>query len=287
MSINIFIDKVNGRTVVNASGEERKPLTHEDYSLFEIDQERIKTHLQNGWGGGRPKAIYFDNNGLPWGDQSYEKHGLTSCYLRRRVRNAHVVQDVVRPYAATGVMAYNNSPYNSKVHVDTNFMLANKVVSSWSADARISDTTTVSAEIGGEAVGGKVSVSKSLTVEAGYGQGGSKEKDEQIGSGTSVEVELPAFSAAQAHLASSRGILVVRVEYETTVHGHLWIDYGRRVKLVGRSNPRGNGHFFYFDAIEWHVPRPVKTAYQTLEYDLYTENSVTIKQIPMKEQGMG
>lgn len=267
---------------IQFSGEESHVIKPEDYDVIGLNMERLKDRIEGGWGGGRPKDIYLKDEGLPWNDQSYGKYGLTQVQVKRRIRNAQIISADTEPFVAIGVPARNASSHKATVRVDSNFSVTHRMGRSWNADVRVGASQTTTIEVGGDAVGAKAGYSQTLSVEAGYGQGGTTEKEEQIGTAIGLDVELEPHSGAQAKLTATRGKIIAAVEYETSWWGHIWVDYGRRVKLVGRgSNP--NGHMFYFDPIGSHTWGP-KIDRETLEIDLYVNARVDIEDLALDTQ---
>lgn len=280
MAFNIQILGTTEKPSVRATGEEVRVIKPEDHEVIGLNMGGLLSRIEGGWGGGRPKAIYLRNEDLPWNDQSYGKYGLTEVQVRRRITSARIVEEVLRPYAALGIPARNNSGRKATVEVAANFSVTNSVSSSWNAEARVGASQTVSVEAGGDVYGGKVGISSTVSVEASYGQGGSESKDEQVGHSGSVSIELDPHTAAQAKLTASRGQIVVVIEYTTDWWGHIWVDYGRRVKLAGRgSNP--SGHFFYFDPITSHV-FGTRVDRQTIHIDQFGNYSVDIVDLPLE-----
>lgn len=261
---------------IEASGEERRLLKPEEYGAVGIDIAHLKRHFANGWGGPEPKNIYTVNEQLPWGDQNYQKYGLEEGFIRRRLIEARLVNTETSPYQATGLAARNNSDREASVHVNTDFSVNHTMSTNWNVNASVTATTSVEVTAGGEAYGGSVKMGQSLSVSAGYGQGGEDSKSEQIGSSAGVQVELPPHTGAQAKLVSSKGSLIIRAKYVLDFGGHLWLDYGRKVTLVDRGS-----HFFFFEAIPNILAHPVQEEWQTISIDRYFNHNIDIENVEL------
>lgn len=255
------------------SGEERKPLTTEDYSEIGLDYNHLLDHFERGWGIGRPKALYFSNQGLPWGDQSFGKYGLAEPQIIRRATGVYVLRDETQPFVATGLASVNRSDRQASVGLDTSLTLTSSTETSWNADVRAGAGGSVSVEVGGDAYGAKVGYTASWNVEAGYGQGGREEKSEAVGSTFSASVELPPHTGAQIKSVGSRGILILEVPFEVRVDGYCWIDYGRRVART----PNARAAFFHFEPMA-NLLAPKNDRMQ-VNVDLYANQSTYIDDV--------
>ncbi|MXZ20458.1 MAG: hypothetical protein F4Y84_07620 [Caldilineaceae bacterium SB0665_bin_25] len=281
-----IVGDINNPRIEFSGSEQRVVGGDPDYAVMGVNWEALKTRIEQGWGKGRPKAIYGRNAELPWGDQSYQQYGLTELTIRRRIRNAWIVSADTRPYVAVGLAARNMSRSKAEVGVDTNLSLTHSMSQGWNAEVRAGYSQTVSVEVGGDTYGGKVGASSTWSVEASYGQSGSQTREEQIGTGAHVNVELDPHMGAQAKLTATRGSIQARVEYETTWWGHLWIDYGKRVYVPGKAS-RKDGHFFYFEGIENHNWGSPRIEYQDISLDLYANANIDIEEAPVRgESGM-
>lgn len=285
MNFNIRITGTIKNPKIVAEGENRHIIKPEDYPMFMIDKERMKSHFEAAWGGGRPKGVYLTNSELPWGDQSYEKYGLQETTIVQKAVRAEILSHESSPFVLFGPTFRNYLDQDAPIEADLRLNFTESISTNWQWDVRagVENSTTVSAEVGGDAVGGKVGVSNTSTVrvEGGYGQGGAQEKSRSADAGAKAGTVLKPGQAVVLRLSATRGTMVARVWYETKVIGHCWIDYGRRVKLPGRGGP--NGHFFYFDPTWAHVPKPNINETQTINVDVKVDASIDL--YPMELDG--
>lgn len=250
---------------IRVTGEEFHIIKNEEFAKFQLDIERMKSHFENGWGIGRPKSIYLRNKDLPWGDQSYARYGLEDVTVRKKAVSARILSIETAPLIALGLPAYNALDFPVKVKLEASFTLSESLTSTWNAEASGSESVEVGIEVGGEAVGAKASVKSTTTLSASYGEGGSTTNDRTIGSAAGLEIELPPKSSAQAKLTATSGRMIVLVDYQTSIEGSVWIDYGHPV----RRRPGDKPHSFFFEPAALSVPKPILLDRNTLQFDTY------------------
>jgi hypothetical protein len=179
--------------------------------------------IQNGWvqtngqSAPRPKSIYCVSSDFPWGDQSYERYGLAQMQTVKRVVSAQIVQERLSPYSIIADTWRNGrevpegrNPDDYKVGFQTgqDFSLTNSVETSWNAQVTAGSSTTVSVEVGGDAMGGKVGVSQTMSLEVSAGTGGRNEQDVAVGVNRSVSAELCPSEATDVVIVSQKGDLL-------------------------------------------------------------------------------
>ena len=114
--------------------------------------------------------------------------------------------------------------------------VSNEIGKSSNWDFRAGSSTTVGVEVGGDAAGGKISASTTISLEAGYGESKSKSEaanNDATGKGT---VPLAPGQRAIVGLNATRGVASAQVDYHQVLNGGVFYHFGRRVE----------GHYLWY-----------------------------------------
>lgn len=286
MAFNIRITGPVEKPGIVVTGEQRELFNwNRDAGAWGTGPGQIMDRIQNGWvqtngqSAPRPKSIYCVSGDLPWGDQSYERYGLAQMQTVKRVVSAQIVQERLSPYSIIADTwrnsrevpeGRNSDDYKVGFQTGQDYSLTNSVETSWNAQVTAGSSATVSVEVGGDAMGGKVGVSQTMSLEVSAGTGGRKEQDEAVGVNRSVSAELYPGEATDVVIVSQKGDLVASVVYETLVEGYLWIDMGRRVDILGKG-----AHNFFFEPVQNHF-WPLRQV-QTIDVDFYNKSDLELR----------
>lgn len=245
--------------------EVRKPKP-EDLAAFGIPTQNDLLGLIGNHLGARPKAVYMEDP-LPWGDQSYGKYGLESVRVLVRYMDARIDR-LERNPVIVNRKEFENTRRDKKPGTfggDISRTVTNVMERNWNAGGSVGFEQSIYYEVGGDAVGGKVGGSTTLSATASYGEGGRTEKQEALTSGTNVEVELEYGEKVTASLTCMKGILVAHATVASSLQGTFFVDMGRRYK----------GHFFHFVPVA-RVKAMVLKRTETIQAEQYSEEHVVL-----------
>ena len=199
---------------------------------------RIQDHIEKGWGK-RPKEIYFKDSGrMPWkaSDASYARFGWHPVQVKLCVAHARILEVTSQPFLIAEQIYENHNDQPATYTAEVSRDITHSVSRSWNAQVTAGFEQTISYEVGGDAVGGKVGGSTTISFEASYGQGGENTQSETVGTQTGIEVPLKPGTGAKAQLVASKGVIHAQIDYELTIDGQVFLDFGPK---------KYKGHHFY------------------------------------------
>ena len=114
-------------------------------------------------------------------------------------------------------------PLNFKPHIDES--ISETMESNWSSSKSLGVSTTIGVEVGSEAAGVKAKVESQISMEATWGQGGSKSKTIDVGDGVELEYDIPPGELVVAALTAYRGVLSVETDITGALTGWVWLGF--------------------------------------------------------------
>ena len=180
-----------------------------------------------------------DQDGLPGNLRgTFSKYGWTPAQLHLQAKSARIVDVTSQPVIVDDQLSYNPSDIDSEQSAEISAKVTNSVTreSHWDVSATVEQT--VSYEIGGDAYGGKVGGSTSLSFTGGYGESTGKTESVEISTTGSVKALLKPHGAVLFQLSMALGTINAQVTYEARLQGGVFYHYGKRV----------DGHYL------WYVP---------------------------------
>ena len=240
----IVVKLVTGdRPHIVAHGCEFHVITDDEIGKFQLrDRGRIQDRIEKDWGR-RPHEIYFkDSPKMPWKseDASYARFGWHPLRTQLCAVRARLLDISTQTVTIASQTFENNNDTPATFTAEVHREVTNRVNRSWNAQVTAGFSQSISYEIGGDAVGGKVGGETTFSFEASYGEGGEKERSETVGTQTGVEVSLDPGKKASAQLVVAKGVIRAQVDYEVRVDGQVFIDFGKK---------KFKGHHFYADAL--------------------------------------
>lgn len=284
MAYRIRILGTVDRPRVEVSGEVVQDATWDQISQkFGRDENWMRDRLQSNWADRRgrpvvrPAAIFTSDHGPQgwhWGDQSYSRYGLQPVRLIQRAVRSRILKETSEPYAAVVDEWINHSDTETEYGGQLDYSLSDTIESNWSANASIGIQTQVGIEVGSETLGVKASASQTLSLETSFGVGGSKSRQETVSLSRSLSKTVQPYTGVSPRITATKGSLIVLVDYQLWLEGHLWIDFGRRQEVGNRG-----AHNFYFERVQDHIGmRPTIT--ETIPINFYHGARMEMFDIP-------
>ena len=148
-----------------------------------------------------------------------------------------------QPVILADQLAENSSHQASTQKAEISRTVTNTVSreAHWDVSSTVEQTVSyeiVSYEIGGDAAGGKVGGSTSLSFTAGYGESTGTSESVEVSSAAGVEALLQPGQAVVFELGITSGRIEAQVTYAVRLTGGVFVHYGKKK----------GGHYF------WYVP---------------------------------
>ena len=267
MAFRIKILGTVARPTIEVTGENRESIqTWNQLEPFGIHKDRLMEHIDRTWKR-RPRAILLSEQSVNhhWSDQSFARYGWTPAALIKRAVRSAIIKETNEPYAVIVDEFYHEGPAEVGQYGTTvDKTLSNSIETNWTGSVSVGSSTEVSVEVGGDAVGAKVGVKQTLSLDTSFGKGGSKVVDDSTRVERRLDTELRIGERALAKLTATKGSLVASVVYHTLIEGGLWLDFGKRHRPPGKDHA---AHFWYLPLRD-HVGSPLK-AIQLIDIDFY------------------
>lgn len=113
----------------------------------------------------------------------------------------------------------NSTEMVCKPHIDES--ITETAETGWESSKSLGVSTTVGVEVGSEAAGVKAKLESTISMEASWGQSGSKSKETQVGDGVEIETTIPPGALVVAALTAKRGTLTVQTDIIASLLGYV------------------------------------------------------------------
>ena len=216
--------------------------------------------------GARPDGIHLsDEDGVPHNlAGTMAKYGWNPGRVVIHPGKAHVNEATSNPVAIGSAFVHNDDDDSDLVaEYEIDETVTNTVghSSDWNITAGFSQSVTY--EVGGEAVGGKVGGSTTFSVSTGYGESATHSKEVGSGSHGKGSVNLEPGERSYVVLSATRGAVEAEVVYQHQIDGGVFYHFGKRV----------DGHYLWYAPFSdlytrEELSRPRR---ETLSIDVYSD----------------
>ena len=227
-----------------------KPKIHVDGQVIETLRRDQLSDLLRGEGdlrervqalhGGRGVDGFHlsDNDQMPGNlAGTFAKYRWQPATVSHRAQEARILSVTSHPVIVGDAEAENPSTVDG---VEAQYAISESVsnsverVAHW--DVSSTFTQEVSYEVGGDAAGGKVGGSTSLSFTAGYGQSTGKTEEVEVGTQGAATVPLDSGQKILIKLSATRGQIEAQVDYLQTLSGGVFYHYKKKV----------DGHYLWY-----------------------------------------
>ena len=214
----------------------------------------------------RPDGWHLsDKDGVPHNlAGTMAKYGWHPARVVVHPGSAHVNQATSQPVAIGNAFVHNDdddSDLQAEYEIDETVTNTIANSSEWSISAGFSQSITY--EIGGEAVGGKVGGSTTFSVSSEYGESSTHSKEVSTGSRGKGAVVLEPGERSFVVLSATRGAIEAMVEYHHAIDGGVFYHFGKRI----------DGHYLWYarlaDLYDAHDLN--RTRREALSIDVYSD----------------
>ena len=182
-------------------------------------------------GYGRPDGVHLsDEDGLPGQlAGTCSRYGWTPATLTHKTQAARVLAVTAEPVILADPRAEN--PFTevaSTQQAEISRTVTHTVsrAAHWEVSSTVEQTVTY--EIGGEAAGGKVGGSTSLSFTGAYGQNSGTSESVEVATAADVEAVLQPGQRVVFELGITRGRIEAQVTYRRQLPGGVFVHYGKR-----------------------------------------------------------
>ena len=249
---------VTGTIVEKLRREQLSDLLRGESDL--MDRVRAKHH------GARPDGIHLsDDDGVPHNlAGTMAKYGWNPGRVVIHPGKAHVNQATSNPVAIGSAFVHNDdddSDLTAEYEIDESVTSTVAHSSDWNIAAGFSQSITY--EVGGEAVGGKVGGSTTFSVSTSYGESSSHSKEVSSGSHGKGSVLLEPGERSFVILSATRGAVEAEVEYAHQIDGGVFYHFGKRI----------DGHYLWYTPFADLYSREElhRIRRETLSIDVYSD----------------
>ena len=232
---------------VSVTGTVSHVITDSERQQFGINDGALKNAVGKYFGK-NPNDAYV-RSPTPWNDL-YRTYGWDQVTTVLTVTSSSILEVSSQPSIVAQKSFVNNSPYNAKFNTAIQDSVTNTVETSWSQTFGFSFEQTFKYEVGFLGTGGGGETKFGFNAQ--FGSGGSQSTAIQVGSSSSVDVELGPKQAVEAILTATRSVLKARITYTAYLTGlaavnynptfkdhHFWaLDIGGVMRAGGLSNSR-------------------------------------------------
>ena len=237
MGLNVRLEPGDNPQVI-VTGEIIEKMTHEhvkDLLMGEKDLLNRVTKIH----GKRPDGIHLseEDNVPPHLKDSFAEYGWHEGRVVIHPGKARINKATSNLVAVGSALCYNDDDDSNLVaayEIDEQVTNTIEHSSEWKVGASI--TQTVTYEVGGDAVGGKVGGSTALTVSSEYGESARTSKEVSTASKGSGTVELEPGERSIVVLSATRGAIDATVTYEHAISGGVFYHFGDHI----------DGHYLWY-----------------------------------------
>ena len=205
-------------------------ITDSERQLFGITDAPLKNAVGRYFGK-NPNDAYV-RSPTPWNDL-YKTYGWDQVTTVLTVTSATITGVTSQPSIVAQKSLINNSPYNANFNAAIQDSVTNTVDTTWSQTFGFNFEQTFKYEVGFLGTGGGGETKFGFSAQ--FGSGGSQSTAVQVGSSSSVGVQLGPNQAVEAILTATRSVLKARITYTASLTGLTAINY----------NPTYRDHHFW------------------------------------------
>ena len=215
---------------VSVTGSITHVITDSERQLFGITDAPLKNAVGKYFGK-NPKDAYV-RSPTPWNDL-YKTYGWNQVTTVLTVTSATITGVTSKPSIIAQKSLVNDSPVKATFNTAIQESVTDTVETSWSETFGISFEQMFKYEVGFLGAGGGGETKFGFSAQ--FGRGASKSTAVQVGSSSSVEVELEPNKEVSAVLTATRSVLNARITYTASLTGYAAVNY----------NPRHKRHHFW------------------------------------------
>lgn len=227
--------------VVTATGGATETITLPQRAMFGIQFAPLDDAIVKVLGRGTSDIYLFDPT--PFGD-IFGKFGWTETTTTSRVTSASGALSSTEPQALSEVVFCNTSDVDGTFSHTLASTVSNTATTGWSESSEVGFSITATAKMEIEGTGG--SVSDTLSLKSTSGTSGSTSQSTTITTGNAVVATLKPGQKAKAVLTAKKATLVATINYQISVSGSVFANYGDSFQAPGFT---GNHHFYNVDLL--------------------------------------
>ena len=230
LTIKITAGDTPQASSVSVTGSISHVITDSERQLFGIADAPLKNAVGK-YLGRNPNDAYV-RSPTPWNDL-YKTYGWNQITTVLTATSATITGVVSTPSIIAEKSLVNSSPVKATFNTAIQESVTDTVETSWSQTFGISFEQMFKYEVG--FLGTKGGGETKFGFSAQFGSGVTKSTSVQVGSSSSVEVELKPKQAVKAKLTATRSALKARITYTASLTGLAAVNY----------NPTFKGHHFW------------------------------------------
>ena len=265
MSLKVRLE-LGDHPQIHVTGTIVEKLRREQLSDLLRGEGDLMDKVRNLHHGARPDGIHLsDEDGVPHNlAGTMSKYGWNPGRVVVHPGKARVNEATSNPVAIGSALVHNDDDDSNLIaayQIDETVTNTVGHSSDWNITAGFSQSITY--EVGGEAVGGKVGGSTTFSVSTSYGESSSHTKEISSGSHGSGTVELEPGERSFVVLSATRGAVEADVEYVHAIDGGVFYHFGKRI----------DGHYLWYARFsDLYNPRELhRTRREKLSIDVYSD----------------
>ena len=268
MSIAIAITAGSDTASSNVvqSGSILQILTPQQAASFSLDGGNL-INAAGKYSGQNPDDAFYCSP-TPWNDL-YATYGWPQVQSLMTVQSATIVEVSASPAIVANQTFSNTTSAPIQCGADVEYSTTVGTSTTWSNSDSISVSQSISYSV--DFLGSGVEGETSMSYEHVWGTATTDEESVTLGTGATVNFELPPGQTMVAELVTSQGPATVEVVYQMTLSGDIAVNY---------SDPYQGHHFWAYDVnavlAASNLPTML-TATETVIVDLYTNASIVLK----------
>lgn len=222
---------------VSATGQQQEWASLDTLADWGLSQDKLKWYgmkftSEMGVGGLYPKFVacqqqrYTNVGDRFWtgtGDNVHHARGdVDAAYVELKPGESRIGKLDLKPaiiFKEIFDNRGNNTTMVCKPHIDES--ITETAETGWESSKSLGVSTTVGVEVGSEAAGVKAKLESTISMEASWGQSGSKSKETQVGDGVEIETMIAPGKLVVAALTAKRGTLTVQTDIIAKLLGYV------------------------------------------------------------------
>ena len=238
MGLSVRLD-LGDKPKIHVEGQVIQTLRRDQLSDLLHGEGDLRKRVQALHGGRGVDGFHLsDDDQMPHNLRgTFAKYRWQPATVTHRAQGARILEVTSDPVIVGDAEAENPSSLDD---VEAQYSISETVTNSVERVAQwnVSSTVTqeVHYEVGGDAAGGKVGGSTSLSFTAGYGESTGKTESVEVGSQGTGTVTLDSGQRILIKLSASRGQIRAQVDYRQALSGGVFYHYKKKV----------DGHYLWY-----------------------------------------
>ena len=237
MSLSVNL-QLGDKPTIKVEGQTIQPLRRDQLSDLLHGEDDLRRRVERLHGGRHVDGVHLsDDDQLPSKLRgTFAKYRWQPATLTNRAQSARILKVTSNPVIVGRAPARNHSDVKGTASYEISDTVSDSIERESHWDVSSTVTQTVEYKVGGDAVGGSVGGSTSLSFTGGYGESTGNTHSVELGSKGSGSVELEPGEEVIVELTATRGQIEAQVDYLQTLTGGVFYHYGKRV----------DGHYLWY-----------------------------------------